>query len=812
MTTALWDLPNADVVVFMGSNAAENHPIAFKWFLRAKQKGATLIVLDPRYNRTASKADIWVPFRSGTDIAVLGGLIRYAIEHGRVHWEYVKAYTDLPLLLDPNFKFEDGLFSGWDPEKNTYNRATWKYQTGPDGKPLRDDTLQDPNTVFQHVRRIYSEYTPERVSQITGIPVETFLKIADLITSTYTPDRSAVFAYAMGWTQHTKGVQNIRACTLLQMLLGNIGMPGGGIAALRGHANVQGATDLAVLWHDLPGYLGMPTEAHKDLETYLKLTTAKNSYWEKKPDFTISLLKAWWGDAARKENDWAYHYIPKMKPGKSYSHYDIFQDIHEGIIKGLFVVGQNPAVGSANAKKIPAVMTKLEWLVVIDLFPTETADFWHLFGNDPKQVPTEVFLLPAAGPLEKEGSFTNTHRLIQWKHKAIEPLGDAKSDGWYAWQLGKRLKKLYEGSTLKRDEPIRHLVWNYDDPQHPDDFNHIQVVKEINGYEVATGKPLPGFAAYKGDGTTAGGCWIYAGIYPEEGKNAMDARKPTPPNRPDNWTEAKADGKTDYLHHGWAFSWPANRRIVYNRAAADPQGRPWAKIPLVWWDAQQKKWVGVDVPDMLPVAPDQVHPYGIPGTAAFIMKPWGLGAFFGPSLPDGPFPVHYEPVESPVQNVLYRQQTIPTARLYKSPHDQYGTADKFPIVVTTYRLTEHQTSGVMTRSLPWLAEAFHQHFVEISQELARQLGIRNGELVEVETARGKVRVRAMVTNRLKPLQVGGQVVHEIGLPIHWGPFSGWGPAKGDITNTLTPQAVDVNVQIQESKAFLGTIRKVSVAS
>nr|PZN42752.1 MAG: formate dehydrogenase-N subunit alpha [Bacillota bacterium] len=811
MTTSFWDLQNSDVIVFMGSNAAENHPISMKWFLRGKEKGAKVIVIDPRYTRTAAKADIWVPFRSGTDIAVLGGLINYAIQNGKFHREYVVKYTNAPLLVHPDFQFHDGLFSGWDPEKKAYDRSTWGFQTGPDGQPLRDETLEHPQTVFQHIKRIYSEYTPERVSQITGIPVETFLKLAEIITDTGQPGKAAAFVYAMGWTQHTKGVQNIRAATILQLLLGNIGVPGGGIAALRGHANVQGATDLAVLWHDLPGYLGIPNESHKDLATYLEKTTTKDSFWENKPKFMISLLKAWYGEAARPDNDWAFHYIPKVD-SRWFSHYDIFQSIYEGTVKGLFVFGQNPAVGSANAGKIPQVMKNLEWLVVVDIFATETADFWHLFGNDPKEVPTEVFFLPAAGPLEKEGSFTNSHRLIQWKHKAIEPLGESRTDGWYAVQLGKRLKALYANSTAKKDEPIRYLVWDYDDPENPNDFDHLKVLKEINGYEVATGKPVSGFGQLKDDGSTACGCWIYSGILVEENGqlvNKADSRKPTPPNRPDGWVEARADGTTDYLHHGWGFCWPANRRVLYNRASADPEGKPWGKVPLVWFDHATGQWKGVDVPDMLPVKPGEVR-MGVRFDTPFIMKAGGLGGIWGgTSLVDGPVPVHYEPVESPVQNLLYRQQNIPTARTYQSPYDHYGTPDKYPLVVTTYRLTEHLTSGVMTRNLPWLAEAFAVPFVEISQELAREKGIRNGDLVEVETARGRIRVRALVTARLKPLRLGDRVVHEIGLPIHWAPFSGVAGVQADITNTLTPQAVDANVQIQESKAFLGNIRKVT---
>lgn len=804
MTTAFWDFQNSDVIVFMGSNAAENHPIAMKWFLRGKQKGAKVIVIDPRYTRTASKADMWVPFRSGTDIAVLGGLIRYAIENNRFHKEYVARYTNAPLLLDPNFQFEDGLFSGWNPETKRYDQSTWKFQTGPDGLPLRDETLQHPQSVFQHLRRLFAGYTPEKVSEVSGIPVAAFNQIAEIITGTGTAGKAAVFAYAMGWTQHTKGTQNIRTAAILQMLLGNIGVPGGGIAALRGHANVQGATDLAVLYHDLPGYLGQPSEAHPTLQAFLEKTTPKSGYWVNKPKFFVSLLKAWYGDAATAANDYAYDYLPKMG-SEIYSHYDIFQAMLQDKVKGLFVFGQNPAVGSANAKKVPQAMKKLDWLAVVDLFDNETSEFWHMFGNDPKQVATEVFLLPAAGPLEKEGSFTNSHRLIQWKHQAIAPLGEARSDGWYAYQIGLRLKKLYAGSTAAKDRPILDMTWDYEHPTNPHDIDALKVLAEINGYDYKTGKRLSSFGQLKDDGSTACGCWIYTGVYTED-ENRADKRQVTAPNREDGWAEAQADGKVDYMHHNWGFAWPLNRRVIYNRASADPQGRPWSKVPLVWYDQAQEKWVGVDVPDMLGIKPGGVNAAtGVAFDTPFIMKPWGLGGIFG-ALKDGPFPAHYEPVESPVLNVLHKQQSVPTARMFQSDFDQYGNPDQFPYVVTTYRLTEHLTSGVMTRNLPWLAEAFAQPFVEISRELAQEKGIHNGDWVEVASARGTVKVQALVTGRLKPLRLGNRIVHEIGLPIHWAPGSG--VVFGDIVNTLTPQAVDINVQIQESKAFLGNIRKV----
>jgi formate dehydrogenase-N alpha subunit len=803
MTTSWWDVPNADVVIFMGSNAAENHPISMKWYLRAKENGAKLISIDPRFTRTSSKCDIYLPMRSGTDIAILGGFVNYALTTGKFHKEYVVNYTNAALLLNPNFSFHEGLFSGWNESTKSYDQATWSFQLDEQGNPKRDDTLQDPNTVFQRMQQVYAGYTPEQVSAVSGIPVEKFKEVADIICSTGAAGLSAVFVYAMGWTQHTKGVQNIRCASVLQLLLGNIGTAGGGIAAHRGHANVQGATDLAVLYHDLPGYLGTPGRAHKDLATFLDKTTPKSGYWVNKPKFMVSLLKAWWGSAATKESDYAYAYLPKGKD-PSYSHYDIFQAMLEDRVKGLFVIGQNPAVGSANAGKIPQAMPKLDWLVVTDLFMNETAEFWHMFGNDPSKVGTEVFLFPAAGPQEKEGSFTNSHRLLQWKHQAIRPLGESISDGAFINLLGKRIKQLYAGSAAAKDRPITDLVWGYDDPQDARSYDHLKVLKEINGYEVQSGKLVASFANLKDDGSTACGCWIYTGVYVEgaDGKpvNKADARKGDP-----YVSYKQAQQNTPYLNLGWGFAWPANRRVLYNRASADPQGNPWSKRPLVWYDAAQGKWVGNDVPDMLAIKPGEVNaPTKVPFTTPFIMKEWGLGGLFG-ALKDGPFPVHYEPYESPTKNALHKQDKTPMAIIYKSQYDKVGTPADFPYVVTTYRLTEHQTSGVMTRNLPWLAEAFPHPFVEMSRELAAEKGIKSGDWVEVSSARGKVKVQAMVTPRLRPMKVNGQVVHEIGLPIHWAPI---GLVTGDIVNNLTPQFVDVNVQIQESKAFLGNIRKV----
>lgn len=805
MTTSWWDVPNSDVVVFMGSNAAENHPISMKWYLRAKENGATLISIDPRFTRTSAKCDLYVPMRSGTDIAILGGVINYALATDRFHKDYVVNYTNASFLLDPKFSFEEGLFSGWNETTRTYDQSTWKFQTDGKGEPKRDDSLQDPMTVFQQLKKIYAGYTLERVSDVSGIPVDQLKQVAELITGTGVPGKAAVFVYAMGWTQHTKGVQNIKAAGVLQMLLGNIGTGGGGIAAHRGHANVQGATDLAILYQDLPGYLGYPTRAHKDLATFLDKTTPKSGYWApNKGKFTVSLLKAWWGDAATKETDFAYNYLPKMSD-PSYSHYDIFDAILKDRIHGLFVFGQNPAVGSANAGKIPQVMTKLDWMVAVDMFTNETHEFWKMFGNDPTKVGTEIFMLPAAGPQEKSGSFTNSHRLIQWKDQAIKPLGDSRSDGWIINQLGARLKKLYASSSAAKDKPIKDLTWGYDNAEDPTTYDELKVLAEINGYDTKTGKLIPSFANLKDDGSTASGCWIYTGVYTEGADGGKRINKAANRKGDPYIPPTKAARDTPYLNLGHGFAWPANRRILYNRASADPAGNVWSKRPLVWYDAAQGKWVGNDVPDMLPLKPGEVSaPAKVSFTTPFIMKDWGLGGIFA-VLKDGPFPAHFEPYESPVKNALHKQDKAPMTIVYKSEYDKIGDPKDFPYVMTTYRLTEHQTSGAMTRNLPWLAEAFPHTFVEMSPQLAKEKGIQSGDWVEVSSARGKVKAQAMVTPRLRPLKVGGQLIHEIGMPIHWSPL---GIVSGDITNTLTPQVADPNVQIQESKAFLANIRKV----
>jgi formate dehydrogenase major subunit len=814
MTTNLIDVQNADVIM-PTSNWAECHPVSYKWVMKAKERGAKIIHVDPRFTRTSATADIWAPIRSGTNIVFFGGLIRYAIESRKYFHDYVVAYTNAPLLLDPQFKTPtdlDGLFSGFNPAIRSYDQSTWKFQLDADGYPKKDPTLRDPNCVFQRLRRHYNRYTPEMVERVCGIPKELFLKVADIYCSASGPDKTATASYALQLNQSTNGVQQIRALCMLQILLGNVGRPGGGVVALRGHSNVQGATDFGTLYHMLPGYPAEPLQGpHPTLTDYLEKTTPKGGYWVNNPKFVVSLLKAWWGPAATRENDWAYDYLPKREKADAYSHQHFTIGMLEKKVKGFICMGQNPAVDSPNAKMVRQGLRNLEWLVVVDLFETETAGAWKEPGVDPKSSQTEVFYIPGAPAAEKDGSITNTMRMAQWHVRAVDPPGDARSDAAFIVDLGTRVKALYAGSKARRDRPVLDLVWDYQ-PQGPKQEPNMELVlKECNGYateDIADkdGKPLykkdeplKTFGHLRDDGSTACGNWIYTGIYPEEGKN-MALRREKP----------KAG---DYLGHGWGFAWPANRRILYNRASADPSGKPWSeKKKLVWWDAEAKKWVGNDVPDFSPtMAPDAPRakdgPFkGISGTDAFIMNPHGLGQFFA-SIVDGPFPEHYEPFESPTQNLLSKVQNNPLAKVYDiGDLNRLGTADRYPYILTTYRLTEHHAAG-MSRHVAWLSELFYGHFAEIGPEMAKELGIQNGDMLTVETARAKIKVRALVTERIKPFVINGKKVYQVGIPWHWGYEGIMKSARGDITNDLVASLGDPTTFIQESKALLCNVTK-----
>ena len=786
MTNHWIDFKNTDVAMIIGSNIAENHPVGMRWLLKAREeRGARIISVDPRFTRTSSKADLYAPMRSGTDIAFIGGLINYALQNNKIHREYVVNYTNAAFLVDDGYSFKDGLFSGFDEQKKSYDKTTWAYKNGPDGKPLKDPTLENPRTVFQLMKEHYSRYDPDTVSKVTGMPRELFLKIAETFCSTGAPDKTGTILYAMGGTQHTVGSQNVRAYAVLQLLLGNIGRPGGGVNALRGLSNVQGSTDLALLFNNLPGYLGVPNDGdHPTLKDYNEKETPKAGYWTNKPKFLVSLLKAWWGPAATKENDFAYQYLPKVKKGKNHSHIAIFECMYAGEIKGLFCWGQNPVGSGPNSNLEARALEKLEWMVVSDLFETETATFWKRPGADPKAIKTEVFLLPAASVFEKEGCVTNSGRLLQWRSKAIEPLEGTRTDLWIIHNLARRFKAAYAASDLPQDEPIKNLFWSFGDGAEP---GYDLVAREMNGYVVETGEQLATFGKLADDGTTASGCWIYCGFYPSTGNRSRSRGLEDP------------GGLGYYLK--WGFAWPVNRRILYNRAGADPEGRPWAKgKETIWWDEAEKKWKGYDVPDFKPdTAPDNPA-FKNP----FIMNPEGVGRLFAPGMAEGPFPEHYEPYESPVKNLLSPVQYNPVIKIWKSDMDKFGTAEQFPIVASTWRLSEHMHTGAVTRRIPWLVEMIPEPFVEMSPSLAEARGIKHGDWVIVASARGEVRVRALVTSRIKPLRLNGRVVEHVGLPWHWG-YQGL--KTGDIVNRLTPHIGDANTMIPEYKAFLVDVRK-----
>lgn len=817
MTTNLIDVMYADVIM-PTSNWAECHPVSYKWVMKAKERGAKIIHVDPRFTRTSATADIWAPIRSGTNIVFFGGLINYAIQNRMYHHDYVVTHTNASFLIDPAFKTPTdlaGLFTGYDPEKRKYDMSTWKYQLDAEGKPKRDPTLKDPNCVFQLLKRHYSRYTPEMVEKVCGLPKEKFLEVAKLFCSTGRPDKAGAISYALQLNQSTNGVQQIRALCMLQLLLGNVGIRGGGVVALRGHSNVQGATDMATLYHILPGYLAMVLrDKHPTFKDYIEKETPKSGFWVNKPKYLISLLKAWYGDAATKENDWAYDYLPKRASADAYSHQHFLVDMYKGIVKGFICIGQNPAVDSPNAKLARAAIRNLDWLVVQDLFETETSVCWKEPGIDPKTVKTEVFLLPGAPSSEKDGSLTNTMRLIQWHVRAVEPPGDARSDAAFLYDLGLRLKALYKGSKAKKDRPILDLVWDYQhDPKDRKREPKMELVlKEVNGYAtkdiekdgqiiLKKGQPVPGFAALRDDGSTACGNWIYSGVYPEEGKNLALRREKAAPG--------------DYLNHSWGFSWPANRRILYNRASADAQGKPWSeKTKVIWWDKAQKKWTGIDVPDFKADLPPDAEKFkegpfkGLGGQDAFIMRADGKGGLFA-AIVDGPFPEHYEPVESPTKNLLSRVQYNPVCKIWDvgemTPLAKVGDP-KYPIVLTTYRLTEHHAAGT-SRHVPWLSELFYSHFAEISPELAAEKGIKNGDMITVVSPRGKIHLRALVTERIPPFIINGKKVHLIGIPWHWGWQGTMRSAKGDVTNDLVASLGDPTTFIQESKALMCDVIK-----
>ena len=795
-TTAQQDLANADAILIMGSSMAENHPVGFQWVIDAREKnGAKIIHVDPRFTRTSAMADYWLPLRAGSDLIFLGALIHYVLKNDRWFRDYVVSYTNAAVLVRDDFRDTeelDGVFSA--PEtwlypgsesgsRDTGHRGEGQGTPQTPGNPARDETLQHPRCVFQVMKRHFARYTPELVEQACGIPKEAFLEIADVYTSASGPEKTGAICYAVGWTQHSTGVQVIRAASILQLLLGNIGRPGGGIMALRGHASIQGSTDVPTLYDILPGYLPMPTEKEPDLATYLEKHKAAKGWWFNTDNYLVSLLKAYYGDAATKENDFGYAWLPRLTGDHSYFGY--WLDMADGKLEGLVVMGQNPAVGSPNAKLERAALRRLKWLVVRDMVEVETATFWD---EAPDEIETEVFFFPAASHVEKEGTFTNTQRLLQWREKAVEPPGDARSELQFMVALGRKLKA--RATDSPRDAALRALTWDYADE------DAEEVLREIHGWRGMTRAPLRHFGDLKNDGSTSCGCWIYSGVFDE--KNKANARE-----------------ATGRYGHGWGYAWPLDRRILYNRASAKPDGTPWSeRKALVWWDGEKREWVGHDVADFTRgKAPDYVPQEGtggdeaLPGNAPFIMHPDGMGWLWVPSgLKDGPLPAHYEPLESNVRNPLYAQQTNPAALTMERPDNPYASSpdERFPYVLTTYRLTEHHTAGGMSRTLSHLAELQPELFAEISPELARERRVANGDMVTISTARGSIRARALVTSRMPSLDIGGKRVHQVGLPYHWGKN---GLVTGDVVNDLLAISEEPNVKIFESKGLTCNLEK-----
>jgi formate dehydrogenase major subunit len=833
---------------------AECHPVGFQWVMEAKARGAKLIHVDPRFTRTSALADLHVPLRAGSDIVFLGAIVNHVLSTGKFFRDYVLAYTNAATVLTGDYAGPedlDGVFSGLDREERFYDFHTWQYeglevqaasgerdleygeehgipsgspavrQAGrgeahgsggaalPAGTPERDETLTDPRCVFQVLKRHFARYTPEVVERACGVPADTFGQVCEWLTENSGRDRTTAFVYSVGWTQHTVGVQYIRTASILQALLGNIGRPGGGILALRGHASIQGSTDIPTLFDLLPGYIPMPhAHSNENLESFVAAEQTQKGYWAGMRAYTVSLLKAWWGDAARADNDFCFDYLPRLTG--SHGTYETVMAQLAGQCKGYFLMGENPAVGSANGRLQRLGMANLDWLVVRDFSLIESATWWkdgpeiesgELRAAD---IGTEVFFMPAAAHTEKAGSFTNTQRMLQWHHPAVEPPGEARSELWFTYHLGRRIREKLAGSTADVDRPFLDLTWNYPTEGEIAEPNAEAVLAEINGHD-ADGKPLSSYLQLADDGSTTCGCWIYSGVY-ADGVNQAARRKP--------------GGEQDWVAAEWGWAWPANRRILYNRASADPDGKPWSeRKALVWWDAGKQRWTGHDIPDFPPDKapgyrpPDgATGPDGLSGTDPFIMQADGKAWLFAPAgLVDGPLPVHYEPQESPFRNPLYGQQRNPVRQVtsFRHPGNRLqpsGTepgAGVFPYVATTYRLTEHHTAGGMSRWLPYLAELQPEFFCEVSPELAAERSLEHLGWATIVTGRAAVEARVLVTDRMVTLSVDGRRLHQVGLPYHWG---GNGLSTGDSANDLIGLSLDPNVHIQEDKAFACDIR------
>lgn len=823
---------------------AECHPVGFQWVMEAKARGAKLIHVDPRFTRTSALADAHVPLRAGSDIAFLGGIINYVLQNDKYFRDYVVAYTNAPVILTEDFRDTedlDGVFSGLDPEKRSYDHTTWQYEgmevqsaagerdmeyddrvseagrgeahgSGGaaigEGDPERDPDLEHPRCVFQVLKRHYSRYTPEMVERICGVPQDQFLQVCEMLTENSGRDRTSAFVYAVGWTQHTVGVQYIRTAAVLQSLLGNIGRPGGGILALRGHASIQGSTDIPTLFNLLPGYIPMPhAHTNEDLDAFVQAESARKGFWGNMRSYAVSLLKSYWGDAATEDNDYCFDYLPRLTG--SHSTYETSMAQIDGVCKGYFLLGENPAVGSANSKIQRLGMANLDWLVVRDFSQIESATWWkdgpEIESGEMRteDIGTEVFFLPAATHTEKDGSFTNTQRMLQWHHQAVEPAGDARSDLWFMYHLGRIIREKLAGSADEMDRPVLDLTWDYPTHGPLDEPDAEAVLAEINGFD-GDGNPLSSYTQLKDDGSTRCGCWIYCGCY-ADGVNQTARRKP---GKDQHWVAPE-----------WGWAWPSNRRIIYNRASADKDGKPWSeRKAYVWWDAEEGKWTGHDVPDFIADRPpdykpprDATGPDALAGDDPFIMQADGKAWLFVPAgLTDGPLPTHYEPQESPFTNPLYTQQRNPVRHLLPphpdnryAPVDGAPGADVYPFVTTTYRLTEHHTAGGMSRWQPYLAELQPEFFCEVSPELAAMRDLEHAGWATIISPRAVIEARVLVTDRMQPLTVDGRTMHQIGLPYHWGPN---GYSTGDAANELLHLSLDPNTHIQEAKALSVDIR------
>ena len=829
-TTFLQNLAESDCVVVMGSNMAENHPVGFRFVVEARERGGTVVHVDPRFTRTSALADLHLPIRAGSDLVLLGALISAVIERGLFNREYVLHYTNAAALVGDAFQDTDdlhGLFSGYREGERAYDTSSWALagnrgsghsqaidaesyeQRAGETNVEEDPSLTHLRCVFQVLRRHFARYTPESVQRVCGIDPDQFERLLSAITANSTPERTTTFCYSVAWTQHTTGTQMIGACAILQLLLGNIGRPGGGIMALRGHATIQGSTDIPTLFNLLPGYLPMPAadRPHASLANYLADVTTETGWWHHAPAYMVSLLKAYYGERATPNNGFGYGWLPQIEGDYSFQQMTLMMD--RGVIQGLFCMGQNPAVGGLNAKLARRGLSRLRWLVVRDAFEIESANFWK-DGPEvaegslrPEEIPTEVFLLPAALTAEKDGSYTNTQRLIQWHDRAVPPPGEATSEAWFVHRLARLLRERYADDDSPRAAQLQALEWTY--PTLPDGEPNLErVLLEINGVHLASGQPVTGFGELRDDGSTACGCWIYSGIMPATDRNRA--------------RERAASGRASL---GWGYAWPADRRILYNRASARPDGTPWSERKAwIWWDIERGRWIGHDIPDFPSAKPPEYRPgagaTGVTahrGDAPFLMLADGRAQLFVASaLRDGPLPTHYEPWESPVANELYPDQLRnPVARELSDPGNPYQPLQdpRFPHVLTTYRLTEHHTAGGMSRFVPWLAELQPEGFAELDSVLADRVGIDNGGWIAISTPRGEIVTRALVTDRLQPLSIGGRTIHQVGLPWHFG-FGGI--ATGAIANDLTSLVEDPNSLIHEGKAMTCSVRRASFSA